>query len=311
MRQVQGHGDVAQSAVDADDALRRCHAVDQRVQRHLGPDAAIGADGLFYCDRSQRLDGTRARQRHAPAGRDQPPSELDPIVDGPELVLARGTVHEHRSRRRVAVDRGRRGARVQPVDQRPGRQIEGARSQQARAVDGMAVRRHADGMVHQKSRRPLVARALGLVGQAVARAVGQPRDQRRLGQALEIDDHVIAFALQALAELLPFRPRLGPPPTVAPPPQGALDHRVDTAHAAQERGEAGLHHPVDARLRVAPADVGHHRHGMHHIAERRELDDEHAHHHRAALSFDVPGRSTVARARALVNARPWRSARRA
>ena len=74
---------------------------------------------------------------------------------------------------------------------------EGARHQLARAVERMAVRLDPDRLRHQPARRPLVARALGAIGEAEARPARQQAHQRRLGQPLQVEHRVVALAAQA------------------------------------------------------------------------------------------------------------------
>ena len=146
------------------------------------------------------------------------------------------------------------------------------RAQLARACHRVAVRRQRDGLVRHPARGGLEARSFGLVGQAVAltgRAqAGQPGHQRRLGQALQINDRVVGVLLQLELERPPGASCLSAERRFAPAPQITGDDAVDAATALCQRRKATLHHPVDLRVRQGAQDVLHRRHGVHHVAKR-------------------------------------------
>src|SRR6266850_4964665 len=89
-------------------------------------------------------------------------------------------------------------------------------------------------VVHQPSRRPFVARTLGLVREPKARAACQARNERRFGEALKVDDRVIALAAQRLAEGAPLCAHFTLPPTLAPAANRALAAAVDARHASHQ-----------------------------------------------------------------------------
>ena len=138
-----------------------------------------------------------------------------------------------------------------------------------------------DRTVDQPARRQLVARTLGAVREAVGRtgrrAPRELRDQRRFREPLQIENRVVAVRLQLRFECPPLGAHAGLPPCCAPAPQRALDDRLDAFDPPQQRCESGLDDPVDHRTGECAADVVHHRHRVHDIAERRELDDQDAH----------------------------------
>ena len=109
------------------------------------------------------------------------------------------------------------------------------RREHARTVERVDVRLDADRVIDQPARRWFVARALSAVGEAVGRAggrePGQPGDQRRFGQALEIEHRVVALRLQARFESMPLGAHAMRPPALAPAPQRTFDDRVDTLDA--------------------------------------------------------------------------------
>ena len=277
MQQAERHRDVAQAAVDTDHALCCAHAVDQCVQVHRRPDLGVRAQGLLQALRARLLHRAGLRQRDAPALRDDSPPELGPRGFGPELVAARAAVHEHH--RRCTRTPRRCGAQAElrwSLDT----VAERARRQLARAVERVDVGFDADRVVHQPACGCLEARTVGAVRQTVAHplagAVRYPRDERRLGQALQVEHRVVALRAQPLAK----RPPLGAhgvlPPGLAPAPQRAFDDLVDAVHTPQQRREARLDDPVDQRVWMGGKNVVQHRHRMHHVAQRRELDDQDA-----------------------------------
>jgi hypothetical protein len=204
-----------------------------------------------------------------------PLSERNPVGFGPELVLARGAVDAEQDRRRPGC---RRRLAAQAEIRRAADAIpERSRRELARAIERVDVRLDAQGVVDQPACRPLVARALGPVGEPVAHATREPRDQRRLGEPLQVEDRVVVVPAQADPEGAQLAARRRGPPAAGPAPQRTLDDGIETLHPAQQRGKAGLDHPVDRRLRMGRADVVHHRHRVDDVAERRQLDDQDAH----------------------------------
>ena len=161
------------------------------------------------------------------------------------------------------------------VAQRLGRHL-------ARAVNDVDVRRQRDGPVGQPARRRFPARAIGAVAQCVAQALrcrpGLPRHQRGLGQALQVQHHVVAVLLQAGAEGLLLALHVRRPPALAPAPLRTVDHLADALDPAHQRREAWLDHPVDAHTGQCGAQVRHHRHRVDHVAQGRQLDDQDAPH---------------------------------
>jgi len=223
------------------------------------------------------------RQCDARALRDQAAPDLDPRRLGPQLVVARGAVHEHDSLRRDC----RRGLivhrmRLQAELRRPLQRVaQRTRRELARTVQRMHARRDADRMVDQPARRRLVAGAFGAVGETIAcPARREPRDapdQRRLGQPLQVEHRVVTFVAQPVAKRAPLGTHAGAPPASGPAPQRALDRAIDAGDAPHQRCEPRLDDPVDRGLRQRRADVVDNRHRMHHIAQRRELDDQDTH----------------------------------
>ena len=98
----------------------------------------------------------------------------------------------------------------------------------------MDVRRDANALIDQPSPGRLETGSLGAIRQTIADAVGEARDDRRLGQALQLDNRVVAALTQEFAELLPFGAHTGAPPSSAPAPKCALDDVVESIHLAQK-----------------------------------------------------------------------------
>jgi hypothetical protein len=92
--------------------------------------------------------------------------------------------------------------------------------------------------------------------------------------ALQIDHRVVLLFLQLRLEGAPLGTRAARPPCLAPAPHRALDDAAHAGHAAHQRREGRLDHPVDHRVGMGGADVLHRRHGVHHVAQRRQLDDQ-------------------------------------
>jgi hypothetical protein len=108
--------------------------------------------------------------------------------------------------------------------------------------------------------------------------VRERRDQRGLGQPLQLEDGVVALAPEAPNEGARLGARLRAPPALArPAAQRALDHLGDAVDAGDERRERRLDDPVDPRPRMRRADVGHDGQGVDDVAERRQLDDQDPH----------------------------------
>jgi hypothetical protein len=273
VRQVQRDGDVAQPAVHADDAVRGAHAVGQRIEAHRRPHLGGGRQRGRDAPGALVLRATGLRQRDAPALSHHAPPQLDPVRLGPELVVARGAVDEHHG----ALGRVQR-VRAQAEHGRPLHGVaEHAGGEHARAVQRMDARLDFDRVVHEPAGRPFVARAFGLVGQAVARPARQARDERRLGEALEVDDRVVALAADGVAKEPPLLAHGTRPPARAPAPQRALDAAVDALHAPHEGREPRLDDPVDERVGMGGADVVHDRHRVHHVTQGGQLDDQDPH----------------------------------
>ena len=282
MRQVERHGDVAEAAVDTHHALCRAQPVHQGIQPHRRPHAAGRADGRGQALGTRRFCGACTRQGQAPTLLDTVPAKTHPISVGPQLVLTRGAVHQHHQRRSGIGRRGRQGMGRQAEPGCPlGRHAQHLPHQLPAPVQRMDVEGHAVRHIHQPARRGLVARALGAVAQAMAgacgRDAGQPRHQSRLAQALQVDHQVIGLLLQAGLEGPPLGTDRRRPPGLAPAAQGAVQDGVQAFNPLEQGREGRLDHPVDQCIRVGVAQVLHRGHGVHHITQRRELDDQHPH----------------------------------
>ena len=256
--------------------------VDERTQLHRRPDrAARAADRFGDGACARRFLAARLRQRDVPALVDEPAAELDPVRVGPELVGPRRAVDEDDG----ALALGRRtGARAQAerrrrVDARAERRGD----ELARAVERVAVLPDPDRVRREQARRPLVAGAVGAVREAVARPARERRDQRRLRQALQLEDSVVAVAAQPRTNARSSARVVDAPPALPrPAAQRALDHLGDAVDASDERCERRLDDPVDPRVGMRGTDVCDDRQGVDDVAERRQLDDQDAHRPAAA-----------------------------
>ena len=180
VRQAEGDGDVGSPAVDADRAVGRGEAIDERAELLLlRPDGAVAADRRG--DRARALAflaaGLRRRDRPASSARRRP--QLDPVRLRPSLS----------SRDVPWIDTTVRGRTVAGDARADSPNVGGssirvpsaeATSSRARSARGCAVRpgspRH-----HQPARGRLVEDlAVGAIGQAVAPATRQAGDHRRL-----------------------------------------------------------------------------------------------------------------------------------
>ena len=92
VRQAERDGDVARPAVDADRAVGRREAIDERAELERRPDGAVAADRRGDRARALAFLAARLRQRDRPAFVGEAPAELDPVRLGPELVGARRAV---------------------------------------------------------------------------------------------------------------------------------------------------------------------------------------------------------------------------
>ena len=240
VRQVERDRDVAQPAVDAD---RRLHAAPGG--RSTAPRSSAGQTSAAArrCARgdalgARLLGGAGVRQRDAPAVVDaaRRPS-VDPVRLGPQLVVARGAVDEgdvgvasaaaarraragrsaaaRRARSRARAPRARASGRAHGCAARPG--------SRGRPASAPAIR----GSTPSVRLREAVAR----------RRAPSARDQRRLGQALQVEHRVVALAAQAPRRTRDISARTSP----RPPAPGA-------SAAAGTRSTL-----VDAVARGAPA----------------------------------------------------------
>ena len=114
--------------------------------------------------RSAPARGSAIRQPVATSAR---PSSIQ-LASGQSLSARERAVDEEQVGASIGRRRGAAAAGRMPAG-RAAVVAERARRQLARAVEGVAVRLDADRMRHQPARRPFVARAVGAVGQAVAR----------------------------------------------------------------------------------------------------------------------------------------------
>ena len=171
----------------------------------------------------------------------------------------------------------------------------------------MDVRRQRDCHIGHPARWRLIAGAFGLVGHGVALAAGsqprQPGDQRRLAQTLQVNHRVVTLALQLAQEGAPGCARGRTERRFTPGPQFTRNDALQAR--AQQRGQHGrkgfFNHPVDLRIGPRRQNVLHHRQGMHHVTERRQLDQKDFHNApaiappgdtRGGLLFTSRGRGT-------------------
>ena len=166
----------------------------KRAEIHRRPDLGRRRPAPRRCARPapaprRRRAAARSASRRRRGGGRARPSRLRP-----ELVGARGAVDEGDGVR--GGRRGHGGGGEAESRRAAGDGAESARHQLARAVQRMDVRLDPDRPGHQPARRPLVAGALGAIGEAVARAARQQAHQRRLGQPLQVDHRVVALAAQ-------------------------------------------------------------------------------------------------------------------
>jgi hypothetical protein len=283
MRPIQRHGDVAQAAVHADHARTGGQPVGQRAQVQPGPD---------LCLRAQRgaMRSLRACSAALPCGR---PS-VWPAAMSRRPSASQWSSGQHLSSREVPCTRATQRsapctAPCAPFALRaPGRNAQSRRhgvaqrlrAQHTRALHRVDVRRHGHRHIGHPARGPLVAGAVGLVGQRIAldrrapAAPARPPGPTCSGPAGRSPRHRPRACRSALKAAQAARVAAD---------SGALrqrrsSHGHHAAHAlrsAHQRRKAALHHPVNLRRGAGGADVLHRRHGMHHIAKRRQLDDEH------------------------------------
>ena len=133
------------------------------------PDRRVAADRRGDRARALAFVASGLRQGDRPALVGEAAAELDPARLRPELVGARAC--RGSGRRCAAARRARRRARLRGRTTAANRaRVPSARGDQlARAVERVAVRLDPDRLRDQPARRRLVARAVGAVGQAVAR----------------------------------------------------------------------------------------------------------------------------------------------
>ena len=222
-RSIAGQTSAASPSAAAMRAARACSSAPDCGRATVPPAATMRRPSSIQCASGQSLSAR----------------EL-PWTKTTRDRAARGACRpEPERRRRCRVGRMSGASHSGQASQHP-------RDELARAIERMAVRLDADRVRHQPARRPLVARTLGAIGQAVARPVRQPRDDRRLGQALQVDDRVVALAAQPAQECARLGRAAGAQPArFRPAPQRQLDHLADPRHPPQQRRERRLDDPVD------------------------------------------------------------------
>ena len=283
VRQVERDRDVAQAAVDADHALHRAHAVDERVQAHRRPDLGRGrrAPAACRCARASSSAPARGNATRQPggdrrAGRARS-SRLRARACRRASCRARTPASAPRRSSRRARAQGRTTARRPRVAER-------ARGQLARAVERVDVRLDADRVVDQPARRPFVARALGAVRQAVAgpsRAGARPaptwsgpagRARRRSARG--------AAGRESRATRRASRASTRPWSSAAARTRSPRRRRRRAAAAARSPARRPSR---SARSGCAARMSCDDRHRMHDVAERRQLDDQDAHERATAV----------------------------
>ena len=235
--------------------LLECHA-----GRHFGPGQrgrdARGASALLVAS---------PRHHH---GRAERAAELDPALLGPQLVLAARHGEEHRIGRLA----GRVLRRLQSIDERQVKLVaEGRGREAAVALHRVHAARHRIAvLVEASGDRFTCARGI----HAVALADGAGRDQRALRERLRIDHGVVTLRGNVCPEFADFPPRRRAPPRAAPAPQPHRDHATHRRVHRRDARERFLDDPVDFDTRTLARHVADRGTVMHHVAERRGLDEE-------------------------------------
>ena len=177
---------------------------------------------------------------------------------------------------------GRFWLQAQLVDRRTVRPIaQRARCQFAITGHGVDSLGHCHAAVQHPAHWPLIAARLAAIGVGRAKSglcqMGTARHQRGLDQTLKVNHGVVVFQLQALKKSAPLLTRRTAPAGFAPAPLGNRQHLAHALNPFNQRRKGLFHHPVNLRLRPGAQHVLHHRHGLNHVAQRRQFDQQDLH----------------------------------
>ena len=255
---------MGKARIDADHRLRAGEKPRELLERQAPRDVRHGQP----TGDASRAHAFRfiARGKHdAPRER---AAELDPALLGPELVGAARHREEHRIGRFTLLRRRHFeaviGRHIELVAERRGAEQTIALHRMQAACDRVAPMVEARGEWLARARRV----------HAVASAERARGDERALHERLRIDDRVVALDAHGASEVGDLTPGRTLPPARTPAAQRHRDHAAHRGVHRRDAGERLLDDPVDLGAGELARRVAHRGQVMHHVAERRGLDEE-------------------------------------